>query len=229
MAPKFILTGVLVCALAGVASAETMDSTDPTFQKFLAMPGAVSIMTNAVRHVPGERLGVCATRFKITGLKYGITKPVRFDPNGVPESGQWQLQAPTDACGTVLNIFFTALGKGDIQYDVGLSGSTKAELQLQLDTIPAATKSVGKIAKDCKLFGAVGASWGGFGLPGKPDPGPGPDAKNHTWWETWTILACDRIYEVPVGFKAVPGDTTYFVFEPKATDKVVKPQPTPPS
>ena len=33
---------------------------------------------------------------------FGITKPVGFDANGVPESGQWQLQATTDACGTVL-------------------------------------------------------------------------------------------------------------------------------
>lgn len=217
------LAGGLAVAIMGGASAQVSDSRDPAFQKLMAMPGMQAIIMNAVRHVPGERFGVCHGPFKLSDIKFAIEKPLTFEAAGAPISGQWVMRASTDVCSTVLNIYFTALGKGDIQFDVGLSGETKADLQLQLDTIAAVEKALGKRVPDCKLFGAVGARWGGFGLPGKPEPDPGPNAVNHTWWETWSMLACTRLYEVPVGFKAVPGDTTYMVFEPKATDQVIPP------
>jgi hypothetical protein len=56
------------------------------------------------------------------------------------------------------------------------------------------------IAKDCKSFVVKNTKFEGFGHAKAPIADPGPGKSPAPWWETWTMIGCDRTVDVPIEY-----------------------------
>jgi hypothetical protein len=155
------------------------------------------------------------------GSMVTIIKPVSFAKSGRPNAGAWKQAFPVSGCGndTVLHIYFTATADEKINAVVGLPGSTHADLALQRDGLAyAQTGAVGAkdVAKDCNRFDVRNTRFESYGLadPATPDPGPG---NRRPWWETWTMIGCGQIVDVPIDF--VPDATGTTIIQPRGAMK----------
>jgi hypothetical protein len=56
------------------------------------------------------------------------------------------------------------------------------------------------VARDCKHFDVRNTKFESYGLvdPAAPDPGPGNSFR--PWRETWTMIGCGQIVDLPMNF-----------------------------
>jgi len=87
----------------------------------------------------------------------------------------------------------------------GHPGTTHADLVLQHDALHYAYLAAAAQGKDCNHFDVKNTRFEGYGLkkPSTPDPGAG--SRFRPWWETWTIIGCGHLYDVPMNF--IPDQT----------------------
>jgi hypothetical protein len=140
-----------------------------------------------------------------SGSTVTVIKPVSFAKSGNPNGGSWRQDFPVSGCGndTVLHIYFTATADEKITTNVGLPGSTHADLTLQRGGVAEAligAMGTKNVAKDCKHFDVRNTKFESYGLvdPAAPDPGPG--SRFRPWWETWTMIGCGQIVDLPLNF-----------------------------
>ena len=152
-----------------------------------------------------------------SGSTVTVVKPVSFAKSGYPNAGSWRQAFPVSGCGndTVLHIYFTATADEKINAIVGLPGSTHADLTLQRNAERYArmgAMGAKNVARDCNHFDVRNTKFESYGLaePATPDPGPGNSFR--PWWETWTILACGQLIDVPIDF--VPDATGTTIIQP---------------
>jgi hypothetical protein len=143
-----------------------------------------------------------------------VLKPVFFAKSGNPNAGSWKQDFPVSGCGndTVLHIYFTATADEKINAIVGLPGSTHADLTLQGNAVRYARMGAMHVVKDCNDFDVRNTKFESYGLADRATPDPGPEKSFRPWWETWTIVACGQIIDVPIDF--VPDDTGTTIIQP---------------
>jgi hypothetical protein len=151
-----------------------------------------------------------------SGSTVTVIKAVSFGKSGHPNAGSWKQDFPVSGCGndTVLHIYFTATADEKIDAIVGLPGSTHADLTLQRDGVREAqmgAMGAKNVARDCKLFDVRNTKFESYGLADPATPDPGPGNRFRPWWETWTMIGCGQIVDLPINFVPDATGTTIVV------------------
>ena len=151
-----------------------------------------------------------------SGSTVTVIKPASFAKSGYPNAGSWRQDFPVSGCGndTVLHIYFTATADEKINAVVALPGSTHADLTLQKGGVTEATMGAmgaKNVAKDCKRFDVRNTKFESYGLADPATPDPGPGNRFRPWWETWTMIGCGQIVDLPINFLPDATGTTIVV------------------
>jgi hypothetical protein len=120
----------------------------------------------------------------------------------------------------VLHIYFTATADEKINAIVGLPGSTHADLTLQRNGVRYArmgAMGAKNVGKDCNHFDVRNTKFESYGLADPATPDPGPGNRLRPWWETWTMIGCGQIIDVPIDF--VPDATGTTIIQPSGAIK----------
>jgi hypothetical protein len=175
------------------------------FQRFLMSDLHKALVGQALARFPPVVFRRCPTLVS-KGSSVMPLGPISFNQNGVPNSGTWKQQYPVEGCGndTTLNLYFIATEQR-VNTVLGAPGTTRASLQLQADTLMYAHMGAGVKAKDCKTFEITNTRFEDFGSGPLKQPDPGPNARFRPWWETWTVVGCNRTFDVPITF--APNET----------------------
>jgi hypothetical protein len=114
---------------------------------------------------------------------------------------------------TMLNFYFFAMPEKKIDTVVGVPGTTHADLSLQRDAVKFADIGA-RVALNstCTEFNVRNTRFEAYGTAKPPTPDPGPDTKLRPWWETWTMIGCGKIVDVPMDF--VPDATGTRIIQP---------------
>jgi hypothetical protein len=154
-----------------------------------------------------------------SGSTVTVINPVSFAKSGHPNTGSWKQAFPVSGCGndTVLHIYFTATPDEKITATVGLPGSTHADLTLQWNSVMYAQTGARHVVKDCNHFDVRNTKFESYGLVEPPTPDPGPGNGRRPWWETWTMIGCGQIIDVPIDF--VPDATGTTIIQPGGATK----------
>lgn len=132
-----------------------------------------------------------------------MIRPVAFGGDGFPNAGLWKQAFPVSGCGndTILNFYFAAGANEKINTIVGIPGSTAADLVLQRDAVMYAQIGAKGVVNDCNAFTVRNTRFEGFGFAKPKTPDPGPGSHFRPWWETWTMIGCGHIVDVPLDFQ----------------------------
>ncbi len=106
-------------------------------------------------------------------------------------------------CGndTILNLFFEVAPDGMKISSVAASpGTTHASILLQSEALRIAIASLQLLANGCSNAAVRNTRFESFGLMEPSTADSEPSAKFHPWWETWTLAACNRTFDVPMDF-----------------------------
>jgi hypothetical protein len=171
------------------------------------------LINRALAAIPPTVFQKCPTLVS-NGSTVTVLRPISFGGSGFPNAGLWKQAFPVNGCGndTVLNVYFFAGADEKINTVVGTPGATHADLALQRDALIYANAGASLVAKDCKTFGVKNTRFEGFGLSNPPTVDPGPDKHFRPWWETWTMIGCGRIIDVPMDF--VPDEKGTQIIQP---------------
>jgi hypothetical protein len=200
--------GVVVALLAALLAAVIPASaswaqTDEGMhlQRFTQSDFYKGVINRAIATVPPAVFQKCPSLVS-TGSRVTVLKPVSFGQSGFPNAGLWKQSFPISGCGndTVLNFYFSASADEKINTVIGIPGTTHADLTLGRDTLLYANMGAALIAKDCKSFVVKNTKFEGFGHAKAPIADPGPGKSPAPWWETWTMIGCDRTVDVPIEY-----------------------------
>ncbi|WP_189046410.1 hypothetical protein [Aliidongia dinghuensis] len=183
-----LLAGLLL--LDQVAFAD--DAVDPRFVAFIKSDAhRAAVLKVAAAQAQGLPAPCAAARYRPAG-DVDLYRPPQFDGGGRIIHGLWREQVLAEGCGTMelLNIFSLATASGEPELLGGLPGTTRADLVIQKQALPLAAKGLPPEAAQCRDVHVV-------------DTVLAPDApadRHMPWHETWTVLACDKAYPVPLNF-----------------------------
>jgi hypothetical protein len=183
------------------ANAQTQPADLEAFKAFIASDFHRELINRAISGLPPAVFERCPSLVS-KGSRITSLRLVTFGVSGFPSSGFWKESYPVSSCGedTILNFYFTADKNEKINTIIGIPGTAIGDPVLQHDAVTYANTGAQLIARDCKSFDVKYAKFEAFGLiePTSPDPGPG--AKYRPWWETWTVVGCGHVIDVPLDF-----------------------------
>jgi len=190
--------------LSSIAFAQTADPN--RFQQFLASDFHKGLVMRAISLIPKDVFRTCPT-LKSSGPAVAVTRPVTFGQDGRMTSGAWWERLPVSGCNndTILNIFFAVSSDSKINTTTGHPGTTHADLVLQHDALQYAYQAAATQGKACNHFDVMNTRFEGYGLKKPPTPDPGVGSRFRPWWETWTIIGCGHLYDMPMNF--IPDQT----------------------
>lgn len=171
-----------------------------TLQGFSASNFYKGLVNQALSRLPSQVLKRCP------GLASGmssftIIRPVTFGADRFPNGGLWEHRLPMHGCGedVTLNLFFQASADGKIETVIADPGSSIASPLLQADALKIALIALATKPEACQTVVVKSTKFEGYGLlyPPTVDPGEG---HRRPWWETWTLVGCGRVLEVPMDF-----------------------------
>jgi hypothetical protein len=206
---KISIAAMLATAVRPECSAaQTVDTNQ--LQAFTRTEFYKGLLNRALATIPETIFKRCPTLVS-NGSRVIVGKPVSFAASGYPNTGAWKQTFLVSGCGndSVLNIYFLARADEKIDTTIGLSGTTIADLTLQRDAITYA--GIGARLGDCK-FVVKNTKFEGFGLANPPTPDPGSGERFRPWWETWTLVGCNRTVDVPIDF--VPNEKGTQIIQP---------------
>jgi hypothetical protein len=196
-----IVLAPVLAAIGPMANAQTPTSNVDLFRAFIASDFHKGLILRAIDGVPPAVFEKCpslvSNSSRITPLK-----PVTFGASGLPNSGLWKESFPVSGCGddTILNFYFTAGKDEKINTIIGIPRTTRGDPVLQRDAVLYANMGAQLVARDCKKFDVKSARFEAYGLPDPPSPDPGPSVRFRPWWETWTVVGCGHVIDVPLDF-----------------------------
>lgn len=178
---------------------QTADSNQ--FQTFTKSDFYKRLVGSSLRAIPEIVFKQCPA-LKSGNSNLLIIKPVSFGQSGYPNGGAWKQTFPVSGCGndTILNLYFFAGADEKVNTAIGIPGTTLADPILQRDAVQYANIGSSLAAKDCKLFLVKNTKFESFGLSIPPTPDPGPSQRFRPWWETWTMVGCNRTFRTPMNF-----------------------------
>jgi hypothetical protein len=196
----FILAPVLLGIIQSVPSQAQSGEAD-RFKQFIAGDLNKGLVLRALSKMPPSVYQKCPT-LKSENSEVAILRPVSMDQNGVPSAGAWRESFPVSGCGndTILNLYFFVGDDRKINTVIAEPGASHADIRLQNDAKKHADLAAAAFAKTCKSFDVKNTNFEGYGIPKSSTTDPGPKASLRPWWETWTMVGCGRIFDVPVGF-----------------------------
>lgn len=200
-----IRSGFALLALVSFA-ARAADAVDPQFLALLKSEAHQAAVMKVATDQAGELPGACPTaEFRPAGA-IEFFRPPQVDGGGRIIHGLWREQIAAAGCGTVelLNVFALAGPSGVPQLLGGLPGTTRADPVLQKEGLPVAVRGLPAAAAPCHDARVV-------------DTVLAPDApKDATlpWHETWTVLACNQAYQIPLRFTPTADGATIGVDAP---------------
>lgn len=183
-------------ALAGLAlfatSAEAEDAVDPRFLALLKGDAYQAAVLKVATDQAAELPGACAkAQFRPVGqIEFFI--PPQTDGGGRIVHGLWREQVGAVGCDTVvlLNVFSLADQSGEPKLLGGLPGTTRADPVLQKQGLPIAVHGLPAKAAACRDVRVVDTLLA-------PDA---PKERTAPWHESWTVLACNEAYQIPLRF-----------------------------
>src|SRR5262249_32867356 len=127
------------------------------------------------------------------GSNVSIIEPVSVGASGVPNAGMWKESFPISGCGndTTIHAYFSATKDEKINIAFATPGETRADLILQKDAITYAVLGANIAAKTCKRFNVKNTRFDGL---------DSANQKIRSWRETWTMVGCNRTFDVPLTF-----------------------------
>ena len=196
----------LAMLLTAGAAARADDGIDPRFLSFVRSQAYQAAVIKAATEQEQGLPGACAAaRYRPTG-DVAFFAPPQFDGGNRIVHGLWREQVEAEGCGTVvlLNIFSLATESGEPKLLGGLPGTTRADLPLQRQALLIAIRGVPDKASLCHDVRVVDTALA-------PDA---PTGRTAPWSETWTVLACDEAYPVPLRFTPSADGATIKVDQP---------------
>jgi hypothetical protein len=195
------------------ARAQTVDRDQ--FRKFLSSKANRDLVVDAVAGLPSAVFHTCPG-FTASGVSVVVESDITFGADGIPNAGSWWEHLPVSGCGPdmVLNVHFTAGEGGRISTVVGQPGTTRTDLRLQPDAAQYALMAAGSKLQDCKQFYVKNTQFRDYGMRDPMSPDPGPHAQFRPWWETWTIVGCNRSFDVMLEF--VPTSKGTSIIQPRS-------------
>lgn len=192
---------VIVAVSAPIAAPAAADDAG-RMQAFTRSDFYLDLAERAIAALPPEVFRKCPGLVS-NGSKVTILKPVAFGAGGRPNAGSWLQSYPVSGCGndTTLNFWFSATADENIHTLIGVPGSTHADPLLQRDARKYVDVGAAVVARGCKAFVVTNSRFEGFGLANPPTPDPGPGDRYRPWWETWTLVGCNRTIDVPIDFQ----------------------------
>jgi hypothetical protein len=163
------------------------------FQKYILSERYRVLVANAFSHLPREVFHRCPTLVS-EGIKAIIIQPVSFGAHGVPNAGRWQGTFPIRGCGndTTHNVYFSATKNEKVNITFAVPGESRADLTLQNDAIRYAQIGAAVAAKTtCDTFNVKNTKFDGL---------DSANGKTRSWRETWTMVGCNRTFDVPLTF-----------------------------
>jgi hypothetical protein len=204
------VSGIFLAVLvSGSAQAQAPDGKMQTFITSDFYKGLINRALDSLHPSVFQR----CPALRSPGSNITVLQPIIFAPDGYPKAGSWLQKFPVSGCGndTVLNFYFSATPDEKVNTVIGLPGTTRADLVLQRDAKIYA--GVALAAHGCKGDAQVkNTHLEGFGVPNPPIADPGPGQRLRPWWETWTMIACGRTFEVPIDF--VPSEKSTQIIQP---------------
>ena len=197
---------VFACVLAG--NAQQVD--EQKMHAFLFSEAHKNLVTKLVAIIPPTVFKTCPSLVS-NGSNVRSLKPITFGEDGVPNSGAWKEVVPVKGCGndTVLNLYFYVADDGaKINGIAGFPGSTHADLILQKDALTHAEIGANSLARNCAHFDVKNTRFEGYGLSEPATPDPGASTRFRPWWETWTMVGCERTFDVMLDFMPDATGTT---------------------
>jgi hypothetical protein len=195
-----VVAGFIASIIQPIESrAQSIDGNQ--MQAFIGSDVYKGLLTRALAGLPQTAFPRCPTL--VSGAaKVTIVKPMSFAGDGFPNAGLWKQRISVKGCGndTVLNFYFSAGADEKINTVIGIPGATLADLTLQRDAVLFANTGAMSVAKDCKKFDVTNTRFEGFGLSKPPAPDPGPGNHFRPWRETWTVVGCGHMIDVPLDF-----------------------------
>jgi len=188
------------------AGAWAQDAIDPHFLALLkdgAYQAAVmKIATDQAAELPEACAGA---QFRPVG-EIEFFLPPQIDGGGRVVHGLWREQIASAGCGTVvlLNVFSLADTSGQPKLLGGLPGTTRADPVLQKEGLPIAVRGLPAKAGACHDVRVVDTVL-------SPDA---PKDRAAPWHETWTVLACNEAYQIPLRFTPTADGATIGVDAP---------------
>jgi len=188
-----IRTGLaLVAFLALGGTALASESVDPRFLALLNSDTHRAAIMKAATDQARELPGACAeARYRPVG-EVELFRPPQLDGGGRVTHGLWREQVAAQGCGTIelLNVFSLASADGEPKLLGGLPGTTRADPVLQKEGLPIAVHGLPDKASSCRDVRVVDTVL-------SPDA---PKERTAPWRESWTVLACNEAYQVPLRF-----------------------------
>jgi hypothetical protein len=210
----FIQIGLLAAALVLAGAAHAQTPAESQFQAFTASDFYRSLVGRAIGQLPPSVFQRCPTLVS-NGSRVAVLKPIQFGSDGFPTDGAWRQSFPVSGCGndTMLNFYFFATPEKKINTVVGVPGTTHADVTLQRDAVQFADLGAGRALKStCSEFNVRNTRFEAYDLAKPPTPDPGPDTLLRPWWETWTVIGCGKIIDVPIDF--APDGTGTRIIQP---------------
>jgi hypothetical protein len=210
----FIQIGLLAFALVLPATARAQTPAESQFQAFTASDFYRGLVGRAIGQIPPSIFQRCPTLVS-NGSRVAVLKPIQFGSDGFPVDGIWRQSFPVTGCGndTILNFYFFAMPEKKINTVVGVPGTSHADLTLQRDAVKFADLgATGALKSNCTEFNVRTTRFEAYGTANPPPPDPGPGTRLRPWWETWTMIGCGKIVDVPMGF--VPDATGTRILQP---------------
>jgi hypothetical protein len=194
------LLGVLLSILISSGQSHAQ-APDPKFQQFLATDFHKGLLNNALGQMPPAVFQRCPSLVS-KGSQVSVMRPVTFAADGFPNAGLWKETFPISGCGndTVLNFYFVAGSDEKVNTVIGIPGTIIASPVLQGDARKNAYMALAIKVRDCKNFDVKNSRFEAYGLKYPVTQDPGPGSKSRPWWETWTMAACGKTFDVPIGF-----------------------------
>ncbi len=178
--------------LAAGRAARADDGVDPRFLAFIHGDAhQAAVLKTATEQAQGLPAPCATAQYRLAG-DLALFLPPQFDGGGRITHGLWREQVLADGCGTVelLNIFSLATPSGEPKLLGGLPGTTRADLPLQRQALLIAVRGLPDKASLCHDMRVVDTALA-------PDA---PKERTAPWRESWTVLACDEAYPVPLRF-----------------------------
>jgi hypothetical protein len=177
---------------------------------YLFSDGHKNLVSRVMATIPPTVFKRCPSLVS-NGSNVNSLTPITFGEDGVPNSGAWKETFPVQGCGndTVLNLYFSVANDGaKINGIAGFPGSTHADLILQKDALHHAEIGANSLAGNCAHFDVKNTRFEGHGLSEPATPDPGASARFRPWWETWTMVGCERTFDVMLDFMPDATGTT---------------------
>jgi len=200
-----IRSGLAFLALLS-ATAQAADAVDPNFLALLKSDAHRAAVLKLATAQAAELPGACPTAELRPVGEIEFFLPPQSDGAGRVVHGLWREQIAAVGCGTVdlLNVFSLAGPSGEPKLLGGLPGTTRADPVLQKEGLPIAVRGLPAAAATCRDARVVDTALA-------PDA---PKDRGLEWKETWTVLACDKAYPIPLRFTPTAEGATIGVDAP---------------